>query len=170
MKLTGERARRDPCAAGAARRPDCRRCSGCGTSCKTSPTSATHISASRTSSRSCPSPCPWNNGSNIQQFALISAAPVCPPVNSRTSPGVRCPAAVASKVAFSATRIVCRADAWRAFCSGLEKKPIAPDGWKFCYRGPGTSCERQSVLAATKRAGSRADSGNSAEDVHTVPS
>jgi len=135
-----------------------------------SPTSATHISASRTSSRSFLVPCPWNNGSNIQQFALISAAPVCPPANSRTSLGVRCPAAAASKVAFSATWIVCRADAWRAFSSGSRKKPIAPDGWNFCYRGPGTSCERQFVLAAIKRAESRGDSGNSVEGVNTVPS
>jgi uncharacterized membrane protein len=95
---------------------------------------------------------------------------VCLPVNSRTSPGVRCPVAAASKVAFSATRIVCRADAWRAFSSGSRKKPIAPNGWNFCYRGPGTSCERQSVLAATKRAESRADSGNSVEGANTVPS
>ena len=138
LELTGERARRDPCAAGAARHPDCRHCSGCGISCKTSPTSGTHISASRTSSRSFLGFCRWNNGNNILLSASISAAPVCPQASSRTSLGARYPVAVASKATYAAKNMVCRARACRAFSSGSRKKPIAPNGWNFCYRGPVT--------------------------------
>jgi hypothetical protein len=139
VELTGERARRDPCAAGGVRLLDYRRCSGSGISCTTSPTSATHISASRTSSRSYPSLCPWNNGNNIPPLASISAAPVCPPADSRTPPGARYTVAAPSKVTFAAKNTVCGAGTWRAFCSGSEKKPIAPNGCKFCDHGPGTS-------------------------------
>jgi hypothetical protein len=33
-----------------------------------------------------------------------------------------------------------------AFSCESSKKPIAPNGWKFCYRGPGTSFRTSELL------------------------
>ena len=103
------------------------------------PTSATRISAVRTSSRSFPGSSLWNNGNSSPPLAWISAGRAYPPANSRTPPGARFREGAIATATFSAKCTVAQARACQAFSCSQRKKPIAPHGCKSCYRGPGTS-------------------------------
>jgi hypothetical protein len=132
------RARRDLCGASAVRRRGSLRCNGFATLRKTLPTSATHILAARTSSRSFPGSWLDCSGSSTRLLAWVSVGPACPPAASRTLPRAHRPATAISTIVFSAKRRAGWARACWAFCCDLGEKPIALDGCKFCYRGPGT--------------------------------
>ena len=136
--FTAARAQPDLCAAGAALHPDCLHCNGFAISRKTSPTSATHILAARTSSRSFRGFLLASNGSNSPPPAWTSATPACPQIKASTSPITRCPTiAIATRV-FVAKYTVCNSRACALFSCASHEKPIALHACKFCYRSPVT--------------------------------